>query len=70
MMQYIYHREFYQGEEVITPLLRTRNIKRLRSFLWRISFYPLFSIITYIALLVAQVSILAKLKTKKHKIDM
>lgn len=52
-----YKKDFRDFKEVHTRLLHTRNVKKVRSFLWRISFYPCFSIITYFALLVAQLSI-------------
>ena len=52
-----YNKDFNNFQEVQTRLLRTRNGKKVRSFLWRISFYPCFSIIIYFALLVAQICI-------------
>ena len=52
-----YNKDFQNFREVQTRLLRTRSIKKMRSFLWRISFYPCFAIITYISILVAQICI-------------
>jgi len=54
---YVYTKDFRDFKEVHTPLLVTRNATKMRSFLWRISFYPLFSFLIYFSVLVAQISI-------------
>jgi len=54
---FTYMKDFRDFKEVHTPLLVTRSPAKMRSFLWRICFYPLFSFVIYFAVLVAQISI-------------